>query len=309
MREVWAVKHRPNNIDEFAGQDNIREEFERIVRGEVSPQNYIFYSPEPGTGKTSLAHIMAKALDYNMHQYNASSKHQRGIEFVEQDLAPKTRLGQYETFFFLDEADQLTPAAQSALKGVIEGAQGYFILTCNDLSKISRWLQSRCQVRVFTPLSEDTVVRRLSQIASHENVSIADSGITLIAKAHNGDLRNAINALQAYHSMPEGTRNKFLLGLDKPDLDVKKFLTLCMREQRVEEAVEMIHPTPNLRQVIGTIFDYGINSPAKPANKLKLVEAATQAQRDLINGVEDHYVVWDFSRRLAKGSYTGVTEE
>ena len=58
MREVWAVKHRPNNIDEFAGQDNIREEFERIVRGEASPQNYIFYSPEPGTGKTSLAHIM-----------------------------------------------------------------------------------------------------------------------------------------------------------------------------------------------------------------------------------------------------------
>ena len=309
MREVWAVKYRPNHIDEFAGQENIREEFERIVKGESSPQNYIFYSPEPGTGKTSLAHIMAKQLGYVMHQYNASSKHQRGIEFVEQDLAPKTRLGQYETFFFLDEADQLTPAAQSALKGVIENAQGYFILTCNDLSKISRWLQSRCQVRVFAPLTDATVEDRLRHISQCENVSIADSGISLIAKAHSGDLRNSINALQAYHSMPEGSRNKFLLDLDTPDLDCKKFLTLCMREQRVEDAVAMIHPNPNLRQVIGVIFDYGINSPAKPDNKLKLVEAATQAQRDLINGVEDHYVAWDFSRRLAKGSYTGVTEE
>jgi hypothetical protein len=56
----------------------------------------------------------------------------------------------------------------------------------------------------------------------------------------------------------------------------------------------------NLRQVIDVVFRYGIDSPAKPANKLKLVEAATQAHRDLIKGVESHYVVWDFCRRLAE---------
>mgnify|MGYP003124766068 FL=1 len=300
MREVWAVKYRPNDLTEFVGQDSMRDEFQQIIEGKAKPQHYIFYSPEPGTGKTSLAHILAKKLGYVIHQYNASSKHQRGIEFVEQDLAPKTRLGQYETFFFLDEADQLTPAAQSALKGVIEGAQGYFILTCNDLSKVSRWLQSRCQVRVFQPLDTEDVLVRLRAIANAENVSIADSGLALIAKAHEGDLRNSINALQAYHTMPEGSKNNFLLGLDKPDLDAKRFLTLCLREQQVEDAVKMIHPNPNLRRMIDVIFEYGINSPAKADNKLKLVEAATQAQRDLIDGVEDHYVAWDFCRRLAK---------
>ena len=160
MREVWAVKHRPTNLKEFEGQDHLIDEMKSIINGQAGPQHYIFYSPEAGTGKTSLAHILATQLCYNIHKYNASSKRQRGIEFIEDELAPMTRLGQYETFFFLDEADQLTDAAQGALKGVIEDAQGYFILTCNDLNKVSKWLQSRCRVLTFEPINyEDMFVR------------------------------------------------------------------------------------------------------------------------------------------------------
>ena len=130
MREVWAVKHRPNTINEFVGQEHLLAEFKNIIENDAPMQHYIFHSPEAGTGKTSLAYILAKQLGYQIHMYNASSKRQRGIEFVEDELAPMTRLGQYETIFFLDEADQLTPSAQGALKGVIENSQGFFILTC-----------------------------------------------------------------------------------------------------------------------------------------------------------------------------------
>lgn len=300
MQQVWAVKHRPADLDSFMGQDHLVDEMRAICEGNAAMQHYIFYSPEAGTGKTSLAYILANALDYTLHKYNASSKHQRGIEFVEEELAPMSRLGQYETIFFCDEADQLTPAAQSALKGVIEDAQGFFILTCNDLSKISPWLQSRCQVRTFSPLSDEDILKRINHVSVLEGVVTNYEDASCIIQANRGDLRNSINTLQAYHSLPADKRQSFLLSLVEPPFDAHQVLTLCMKEQRPEEAVKVIGDTSNLRRSIDRVFRYGIDSPAKPANKLKLVDAATQAQRDLLMGVEAHYVVWDFCRRLSE---------
>lgn len=299
MQQVWATKHRPTDLAQFKGQGHLIDEMKAICEGEAPMQHYIFYSPEAGTGKTSLAHIIADALGYTIHKYNASSKRQRGIEFVEDELAPMSRLGQFETIFFLDEADQLTPAAQSALKGVIEDAQGFFILTCNDLSKVSPWLQSRCQVRTFEPLHPTQITTRLATICAVEGLSMPDEDVLTISQANRGDLRNAINTLQAYHSLPVDKRQSFLLSLVEPPFDAQRVLTLCFKEGRAEEAVKVLGDVSNLRRSIDRVFRYGIDSPAKPANKLKLVDAATQAQRDLLSGVEAHYVVWDFCRRLS----------
>ena len=82
-------------------------------------------------------------------------------------------------------------------------------------------------------------------------------------------------------------------------MDAHAILNLCLKEQQVGEAVKLMGSS-NLRQTIDAVFRYGIDSPAKSASKLKLVEAATQAHRDLLSGVEAHYVVWDFCRRLAE---------
>ena len=300
MRQVWATKHRPSTLAEFVGQEHIVNEFANVIVDLKSMQHYIFHSAEAGTGKTSLAHILANQLGYTIHMYNASSKRQRGIEFVEEELAPMTRLGQWETIYFLDEADQLTPAAQSALKGVIEGAQGYFILTCNDLTKLSPWLQSRCQVRTFQPIGDSQMFLRLHQVDGREGFATSNDDLDKIVDCNKGDLRNAINTLQAYHTMPEENRQQFLLSISEPEVDAAKILTLCIKEKQVEEAVKCMGTPVNLRKTIDAVFDYGINSPAKSESKLLLVDAATQAQRDLLSGVEAHYVMWDFCRRLAE---------
>lgn len=300
MKQVWATKHRPSTLDEFVGQEHMIGEFERIASGTSGLQHYIFYSPEAGTGKTSLAHILANQLGYTIHMYNASSKRQRGIQFIEDELAPMTRLGQWETIYFLDEADQLTDAAQSALKGVIEGAQGYFILTCNDLTKLSPWLQSRCQLRTFKPIEDSEMFLRLHQVDAREGFFTNQADLDKIIGANKGDLRNAINALQAYHTIPEESREQFLVSISEPEIDAARILTLCLKEKQVEEAVKCMGTPTNLRKTIDAVFSYGINSPAKPRSKLLLVDAATQAQRDLLSGVEAHYVMWDFCRRLAE---------
>lgn len=294
---IWATKYRPTSLDSFYGQSSIKKEMMNIIRGEAPMQHFIFHSPEPGTGKTTMAYLLAENLGYSLHKYNASSKRQRGIEFVEDDLAPRTRIGQWETIFFLDEADQLTPAAQSALKGVIEDAQGYFILTCNDLSKVSPWLQSRCTVRRFMPVGNDFAGIRLSEIAQSEGIDISDEHLAEMVQAHTGDLRNQINALQAYSSLSSEDRAVFIVNLKTPVLDTARFLRLCFRESAVEDAVLMLDEN-DLRRQIDAIFRDGVGSKASPSGKLRLVEASTQAHRDLISGVEAHYVKWDFVRRL-----------
>lgn len=301
MSEVWAVKYRPKSMNEFKGQEHITSEMSAIMNGKSNMQHYLFHSPEPGTGKTTMAEMIAHNLGWVIHKYNASSKRQRGIEFIEEEIAPMSRLGQYETIFFLDEADQLTQAAQSALKGVIEDAQGYFILTCNDLTKVSPWLQSRCNVRTFNVIEEELMLERLSTISALEGVDAPLPHLNRIVRAHSGDLRNAIGALQAYACLPTTKREQFTLSIDKPLVDAELILKLCFKEQSVDRAVSEMGPLNSLKEAIDAVFFYGIGSEAKTKSKLTLVDAATQARRDLLMGVEPHFVVWDFCRRLSSG--------
>lgn len=268
-------------------------EFESILSNDAPMQHYIFYSPEAGVGKTTLAKIIANEKDFALHIFNASSKKQRGIEFVEEELLPMSRTGNYQQIFLLDEADQLTAAAQSALKGVIENAQGYFILTCNDLSKVSRWLQSRCRVLTFSPIDLDSVKGRLAVIAANEGVYITEPQITTIAKAHAGDLRNSINALQAFHGLGAEGGDRFLLSLAPKKIDANYFLKSCVAEGDYEKALEIAGDQP-VRQMINSIFSYAVNSAARPAAKMRIIEAAVQSERDLLIGVSEDVVKHNF---------------
>lgn len=141
---------------------------------------------------------------------------------------------------------------------------------------------------------------RLHQVDAREGFFTNQSDLDKIIDANEGDLRNAINALQAYHTIPEENRQQFLVSISEPEVDASRVLSLCLKEKQVEEAVKCMGAPANLRKTIDAVFNYGINSPAKPKSKLLLVDAATQAQRDLLSGVDAHYVMWDFCRRLTE---------
>jgi len=292
MNSVWAVKHRPTSLSEIVGQEAIVKEMQTIV-DYSEMQHFIFHSREPGTGKTSMAFALAADLDWPIHLYNASSKHTRGIAFVEEELRPLSSMGMHQQIIFLDEADQLTADAQSALKGVIETAQCYFILTCNDLSKVSPWLQSRCQVRTFTPIEHGDMVGRLRQIAIAEGSSFDD--FHPIANAHKGDLRNAINCMQTASSLSGGDREKFIRSLSSSPLDTMAYLRKCFRDKDFQMAFKEIEGRP-VRQAVRDIFSYAMESGAKTESKMVIVDAAITAERDLIAGVDEDIVARNFVR-------------
>jgi len=300
MKQLWVEKYRPKILEDMCGQDHITPEMVAIVESDgASMQNFLFYSPEPGTGKTSLAYALAAELDYQVHKFNASSKRTRGIDFVEEDVAPLSRTGIKETIMFLDEADRLTTQAQDALKGVIEDATAYFILTCNDLSRISPWLQSRCQLRTFKPIDDESLLKRLAWISANEGLEITEGDLQRICSRHTGDLRNAINALQSFSCLPEEQKQQFLLTLDRPFIDSNKVLRLCFKERCIDLAVAELTGDP--RQAIRAVFDHAIATGAKDESKLRVIDAAITSERDIINGVEPSMVLHNFCRMLIEG--------
>jgi DNA polymerase III delta prime subunit len=143
------------------------------------------------------------------------------------------------------------------------------------------------------------MTQRLRIIAEKESLSLTDTQYERIIRAHTGDLRNAIGALQAVAALDEDERDAFTLSLDAPLVDAEKVLRLCFKEKAVDAAVKEMGSVSRLKDAIDVVFRFGVESEAKSESKLKLVDAATQARRDLLAGVESHYVIWDFCRRLA----------
>ena len=294
---IWANKFRPKSLMGIVGQPNLIAELHQIVIGELPMQHYLLFSPEAGTGKTSVAHALARDLGWQIVTFNASSKRERGIEFVEDTIIPMCRSGIKERIFLLDEADQLTDAAQSALKGVIENANGYFILTCNRLPKVSRWLQSRCQVRTFNAIPKQEMIEQLLKIAGKTgHGGISQTSVEVIARAHSGDLRNAIGALQTYCGLKGRPAESFLDSLTAPHSDFSKFLMICFRDKDYSVALPMLKG--DVRHQIREVFKYAVNSPAKVNSKMRVIESAIVSERDLLAGVDEEVVRHNFVRLL-----------
>ena len=284
---TWATKYRPTTFDEMVANNNFSN----------ADQHLLLHSKAAGVGKTTYAHVLANHRDFPLHIFNASSKNTRGIAFVEEELLPLTRSGNYNQYILLDEADQLTPEAQGALKGVIENAQGYFILTCNNIEKVSPYLRSRCKLIEFRTIEIDEMFKRLQHIVVAENVVITDAQLRMICEAHSGDLRNAINALQAYDSLGEEKGKAFVHSLTVKEFDSKFLLTLCFREKDFKNAVKFFGKN-DVRQTIRSVFDYAIESDASSEGKMTVIDAAITAERDLISGIDEDIVKGNFLRML-----------
>ncbi len=294
---MWWEAHRPFVLDDFVGQEHVVDVARAIING-APMQNMLFYSPGPGTGKTTLARILAQELGYTLHVFNASSKRTRGIEFIEEDVLPLSRNGLRETIILLDEADRLTIQAQDALKGVIEGSDCAFILTCNDLSLVRPWVQSRCNVYTFKGHAQEDIVNTLEAIAQKEGVPATRLELQSIAVAHKGDMRNAIGALQAFSCLENDDERRRFLDRIRPTFNVRAFLRMAATEKAVVEAAQMLD-TRNMRAIVRDVFDYATTSKASPDLILRVVESCVISERDLVNGVDEAIVRWDFCRMLA----------
>ncbi|TKX58505.1 replication factor C small subunit [Halorubrum sp. SS7] len=202
-REIWIEKYRPQSLDDIHGQEEIVERLQSYIAQDDVP--HLLFSGPAGIGKTTAATAIAREIygednwRGNFLELNASD--QRGIDVVRDRIKgfARSSFGGDFRIVFLDEADSLTDDAQSALRRTMEqfSDNTRFILSCNYSSKIIDPIQSRCAVFRFSPLSDEAVGGMVREIAAAEDIEVTDAGVDALVYAADGDMRRAINSLQA----------------------------------------------------------------------------------------------------------------
>lgn len=168
----------------------------------------LFYGP-PGTGKTSTILACARKLygdKFKAMILELNASDDRGIDVVREQIKnfASTR-NIYSSGFkliVLDEADAMTNQAQAALRRVIEKytRNVRFCIICNYVSKIIPAIQSRCTRFRFAPLGVEQIDNRLQTIIDAEGVNLTADGKKALLRLSKGDMRRALNILQACHA-------------------------------------------------------------------------------------------------------------
>jgi DNA polymerase-3 subunit gamma/tau len=222
-------KYRPQGFDDVVGQEPVVRTLRNAVSAGNVRQAYLFAGPR-GTGKTSLARILAKALncahgptpdpDGTCHacvaiaagtsldvvEMDAAS--QRGIDDI-REIRERVVLqpveGRYKVYI-LDEAHQLTDAAFNALLKLIEEPPPHlvFVFCTTELQKMLSTVRSRCQTFVLSRPRLPEIVRYLKQVAEGEQIEAPEAALALVARSARGSFRDAVSTLDQLSAATEG---------------------------------------------------------------------------------------------------------
>jgi len=200
--ELWVEKYRPTTLEEYVGNEIIKDKIADYLK-QGSIQNLLFHGVA-GTGKTTLAKLIAKNLNCDLLYINASDE--RGIDTIRDKIIPFASSMSFNDvkIVILDEADYITPQAQATLRNTIESCSKTtrFIFTCNYLERIISPLQSRCQTFEITPPSKGDVLDTLKNILANEGIEANESIAMKVIDTHYPDIRKIINTIQG--SIVEG---------------------------------------------------------------------------------------------------------
>ncbi|KAH9821891.1 P-loop containing nucleoside triphosphate hydrolase protein [Melampsora americana] len=207
--KTYHEKYRPSTLDEVVSHKDIIYTIQKFIKVNRLP-HLLFYGP-PGTGKTStilaIAHELYQnpmSFKNNVLELNASDE--RGIDVVREQIknfaSARMVFSSGFKLIILDEADQMTQAAQAALRRVIEQytKNVRFCIICNYVNRISPAIQSRCTKFRFGPLDLPEVDRRVGQVIDSENLVVTEDGRKALLNLCKGDMRRVLNVMQACHS-------------------------------------------------------------------------------------------------------------
>ena len=241
---LLVERYRPTNIDNYVGNENIKSTIKDYI-SQNDIQNLLFYGPS-GTGKTTLAKLIAKNIDCDLLYINASDE--RGIETIRDKVSGFASTMSFKSLkiVILDEADFLTIMAQASLRNVIEtfSRSTRFILTCNYLERIIDPLQSRCQTLKIIPPDRLDIINHLMKVTNKENIKHSVSDLETIVNNNYPDVRKMLNTIQI------STVNN-TINLDETTLVESNYMDKVLIELKVKK--------PNWRKIRQIIADSNVS--------------------------------------------------
>jgi len=278
---MWVEKYRPKKISEMVNQKEVMGSLGALLKNQ-SEMPHLLFSGSPGVGKTSAAICISREIlgkHWQNYSLELNASDERGIGMVREKVKKFSRFAGLDTeipfkIIILDEADEMTSDAQTALRRIIEDTAKYcrFILIANNLSKIIEPIQSRCVVFKFTSISNKEISSQLKFIAQKEKIKADEKGLETISDYADGDIRHAINILQAAASTGsiDVSSVKSVIGLTKTK-DVQDVLKLALAG-KISDARE---------KMIELIKVYGMSE----SDFLKYINQATFASKT--NNIEE----------------------
>ncbi|NTW29434.1 MAG: DNA polymerase III subunit gamma/tau [Coriobacteriia bacterium] len=224
-------KYRPQTFSDVVGQEHIERTLRNAVGDGTVAHAYLFCGPR-GTGKTTTARILAKALNCehgptpdpdgtcqqcleiaegrhpDVYELDAASR--TGVDNVREEIIGRVQFaptrGHYKVYI-IDEVHMLSTAAFNALLKTLEEPPSHviFVLATTHPHKVPETIQSRCQRFDFRRIGIDDIVGRLRAICEGEGFSVPDAALALIARHASGGMRDAITTLEQLASFTGGT--------------------------------------------------------------------------------------------------------
>ncbi len=247
MHQTLYRKYRPQSLDDVFGQEVIVTILKNQLETNKIAHAYLFTGPR-GTGKTSVAKILAKFINCEKEQKPCGNcrfcqmKQEENLDIIEIDAASNNGVeeirelrrkvnltpsnGQYKVYI-VDEVHMLTTSAFNALLKTLEEPPSYvlFVLATTEPHKVPETILSRCQRMDFKRLNDKAIVNRLEGIVKNEKIKIAEDALTEIARLSQGGMRDAIGLLEqasAYKSKSQITTEDVHIinsSLAKKDLE------------------------------------------------------------------------------------------
>ena len=231
MAEALYRKYRPSTFRDIVGQEHIERTLKNAIEQNKVSHAYLFCGPR-GTGKTTTARILAKALlcekgptidpdgtcpeceaiangnHPDVYELDAASR--TGVENVREEIISRVHYAPTRgsvKVYIIDEVHMLSQAAFNALLKTLEEPPEHviFILCTTDPQKVPETIHSRCQRFDFHRISVDTIVTRLGAVCMQEGVEFEPEALELIAYRADGGMRNALTSLEQLIAFGEGS--------------------------------------------------------------------------------------------------------
>ncbi|AFK21849.1 replication factor C small subunit [Pyrococcus sp. ST04] len=234
---------------------------------------------------------------HNFLELNASDE--RGINVIREKVKEFARTkpigGASFKIIFLDEADALTQDAQQALRRTMEmfSINVRFILSCNYSSKIIEPIQSRCAIFRFRPLRDEDIAKRLKFIAENEGLELTEEGLQAILYIAEGDMRRAINILQAAAALDKKItdENVFMVASRARPEDVRQMMLLALEGNflKAREKLREILLKQGLsgEDVLVQMHKEVFNLPISEPKKVQLADKIGEYNFRLVEGANE----------------------
>ncbi|WP_137285109.1 replication factor C large subunit [Halorussus salinisoli] len=201
----WTEKYRPSSLSEIRGNNKARDQLREWAQTWDDHRDAVVVHGSPGVGKTSAAHALANDMGWPTIELNASDT--RTADVVEK-LAGGASQNQALTgnadgrqLVIMDEADNLhgnvDRGGSKAITDVVKDAGQPMVLIANEFYDMSKTLRNNCETIEFRDVAARSIVPALRHICKQEGVEYEKAALRAIADKNDGDLRSAVNDLQA----------------------------------------------------------------------------------------------------------------